>query len=56
MLFNLWNFTPDYLSASDGVIIEEMSKSMEDEDYALSEPVFPTLPISISDNSACTNG
>lgn len=36
MLFNLWNFTSGYLSASDGVIIEEMSKSMEESDHALS--------------------
>lgn len=56
MLFNLWNFTPGYLSASDGVIIEEMSKSMEEPEHAISEPVFPTIPISICAEYPGTNG
>lgn len=61
MLFNLYNFTPHYLSASDGVFIEESIRT-EDEDYAVPEPVFPTVPTTIStpvwDEStgqACTN-
>lgn len=40
MLFNLWNFNPHYLSASDGVFIEE---ALED-DTNVSKPVFPTIP------------
>lgn len=47
MLFNLYNFTPHYLSASDGVFIEEYLRT-EDEEYAISEPVFPTIPTTIS--------
>lgn len=30
MLFNLWNYIPAYLSASDGVMIEDLLKSMEE--------------------------
>ena len=61
MLFNLYNFTPHYLSASDGVFIEESIRT-EDEYYAVPEPVFPPIPTAISTpiryestRSACTN-
>ena len=41
MLFNLYNFNPHYLSASDGIFIEELKEMSDD---AISEPVFPTVP------------
>lgn len=56
MLFNLWNFTPDYLSASDGMMIEDAIKSMEESEDAISEPVYPTVPIFISAPGAAANG
>lgn len=54
MLFNLYNYSPHYLSASDGIFIEEMLK--EDPEYAISEPVFPTVPAAIPDTGAASNG
>lgn len=30
MLFNLWDYTPSYQSASDGMMIEDAIKSMEE--------------------------
>ena len=48
ILFNLWGFVPDYKSASDGIMMDQLIKSMDESDHALPEPVFPTLPISIS--------
>lgn len=55
MLFNLWNMEPHYLSASDGVFIEEALK--EESDHAISEPVFPTIPTAtIPTTSTATYG
>lgn len=54
MLFNLYNYNPYYLSASDGVFIEEML--MEDLEDAISEPVFPAVPAAISDTGPAANG
>lgn len=34
MLFNLWNYTPSYQSASDGMMIEDAIKSMEEKDVS----------------------
>lgn len=55
MLFNLWNIHPHYLSASDGVFIEEALK--EDIENGISEPVFPTIPTTtIPATSTAANG
>ncbi|MGN1174862.1 MAG: hypothetical protein ACI4S1_05320 [Roseburia sp.] len=46
MLFNLYNFDPHYLNASDGIFIEECLRM---EDYNdVSKPIFPTLPDTVS--------
>lgn len=34
MLFNLWNYNPPYQSASDGMMIEQLLKSMEEKDVS----------------------
>lgn len=52
MFFNLWNIQPHYLSASDGVFIEEALK--EDLENGISEPVFPTVPTTTISNASTT--
>jgi len=56
ILFNLWDFCPDYKSASDGIMTEQLMKSMEESEHGLPEPVFPTLPVYLSAASAAANG
>ena len=36
MLFNLWGFTPEYKSASDGIMLDMLLKSMEERKMAFS--------------------
>lgn len=35
MLFNVWNYNPPYLSASDGMMIERLLKSMEESENGI---------------------
>ena len=56
ILFNLWGFHPNYKSASDGIMTEQLMKSMEESDNALPEPICPTLPICLSAAGAGSDG
>ena len=39
ILFNLWGFTPQYKSASDGIMLDMLLKSMEEsEDGVFKQP------------------
>lgn len=35
MLFNVWNYNPPYLSASDGMMIESLLRSMEESENGI---------------------
>lgn len=35
MLFNVWNYDPPYLSASDGMMIENLLRSMEESENGI---------------------
>ncbi len=34
ILFNLWGFSPNYKSASDGIMLDMLLKSMEEKDVS----------------------
>lgn len=35
ILFNLWGFSPNYKSASDGITLEMLLESMEEKEYGV---------------------